>query len=86
MFSTVLCAMLASTIPVAIMGVQYAMRVSPFWTPEQFSQYRYVFSREMTLSDHLDSDLYTVSPRGRYAVRERDRGRHGSAELYSERA
>ncbi len=39
-----------------------------------------------TLSDHLNSDLCMVSPRGGYAVRERDRGRYGSTELYSERA
>jgi hypothetical protein len=39
-----------------------------------------------TLSDHLNSDLYVVSPRGGYAVREFDCGSYGSTELYSERA
>jgi hypothetical protein len=38
-FPAVLFAMLGSTIPVAILGVQFAMRIVPFWTPEQFSQY-----------------------------------------------
>ena len=37
-FATVLVAMMASTIPVSIVGVKFAMRVAPFWTPEQFSQ------------------------------------------------
>jgi len=35
-FPAVLFAMLGSTIPVAILGVQFAMRIVPFWTPEQF--------------------------------------------------
>jgi hypothetical protein len=32
--------MLGSTIPVAILGLQFAMQIVPFWTPEQFSQYQ----------------------------------------------
>jgi len=36
MFAGVLVAMMASTIPVSILGVKFAMRVVPFWTPEQF--------------------------------------------------
>jgi hypothetical protein len=35
--------MLASTIPVSILGVQFAMRVFPFWTPAQYSEYCYPF-------------------------------------------
>jgi hypothetical protein len=38
-FGAVLIAMLASTIPVSILGVQFAMRVFPFWTPAQYSEY-----------------------------------------------
>lgn len=38
-----------------------------------------------TLSYHPNSDLYILSPRGGYAVRELDRGHYGSTELYSER-
>jgi hypothetical protein len=44
-FPIVLVAMLASTIPVSILGTQFAMLVLPFWTPEQFSQYRFPFLR-----------------------------------------
>ncbi|KAF8498559.1 UPF0014-domain-containing protein [Russula emetica] len=36
MFGPVLIAMLTSTIPVSILGAQFAMRVFPFWTPEQY--------------------------------------------------
>jgi hypothetical protein len=46
-FRAVLIAMLASTIPVSILGIQFAMRVSPFWTPEQFGQYGYPFSLQV---------------------------------------
>ena len=42
-FPTVLIALLASTIPVSILGLKFAMRIFPFWTPEQFSQYRLPF-------------------------------------------
>ncbi|KAF8501786.1 UPF0014-domain-containing protein [Russula emetica] len=35
-FGAVLIAMLASTIPVSILGVKFAMRVFPFWTPVQY--------------------------------------------------
>ena len=42
-FGTVLIAMLASTIPVSILGIQFAMRVFPFWTPTQYSEFRYPF-------------------------------------------
>ena len=38
-FGAVLIAMLASTMPVSILGVQFAMRVFPFWTPAQYSEY-----------------------------------------------
>lgn len=44
-FPIVLVALLASTIPVSILGTQFAMLVLPFWTPEQFSQYRFPFLR-----------------------------------------
>jgi hypothetical protein len=37
-FVGVLIAMLASTIPVSILGVQFAMRVYPFWSPGKFSK------------------------------------------------
>jgi hypothetical protein len=30
---------------VSILGVQFAMRVFPFWTPVQYSEYRYAFPR-----------------------------------------
>ncbi|KAH9978439.1 UPF0014-domain-containing protein [Russula vinacea] len=36
MFRTVFVALLASTIPVSILGVRFSMSVFPFWTPEQF--------------------------------------------------
>ncbi|KAF9447402.1 hypothetical protein P691DRAFT_671565 [Macrolepiota fuliginosa MF-IS2] len=36
MFTSVLCAMLCSTIPVSIIGTRYAMAVDPFWTPIQY--------------------------------------------------
>jgi len=36
MFTFVLVAMLVSNIPVAILGVHFAMSVVPFWTAEQF--------------------------------------------------
>ena len=80
-FAAVLVAMMASTIPVSILGVKVAMRVVPFWTPEQFSQYRHRFPIPF-LTDHL----CVVSPRYGHAVRERDRGHHGVAELHPERA
>jgi hypothetical protein len=32
--------MMTSTILVAVVGVKFAMGVVPFWTPDQFSQYR----------------------------------------------
>jgi hypothetical protein len=51
-FRAVLIAMLASTIPVSILGIQFAMGVSPFWTPAQFSQYRYPFPRSLSPRDH----------------------------------
>jgi hypothetical protein len=38
-FGAVLIAMLASTMPVSILGIQFAMRVFPFWTPAQYSEY-----------------------------------------------
>jgi hypothetical protein len=41
-FGAVLIAMLASTIPVSILGVQFAMRVFPFWSPGQFSEYLFL--------------------------------------------
>jgi len=37
MVPSVLIAMLAANIPVAILGVRFAMGVREFWTPEQFS-------------------------------------------------
>ena len=37
-FPVVLVAMLGSTIPVSIIGTMFAMSVSPFWTPNQFSK------------------------------------------------
>ena len=37
-FGAVLFAMLASTMPVSILGIQFAMRVYPFWTPAQYSE------------------------------------------------
>ena len=37
-FGAVFIAMVASTIPVSILGLKFSMRVFPFWTPEQFSQ------------------------------------------------
>lgn len=30
--------MLFSTVPVSLIGAQFAMNVRPFWTPDQFSQ------------------------------------------------
>jgi len=36
MFPAVLIALLASTIPVSILGLKFAMHIFPFWTPEQF--------------------------------------------------
>ncbi|KAI0306206.1 hypothetical protein B0F90DRAFT_1697057 [Multifurca ochricompacta] len=36
MFSAVLVAMLAGTIPISILGARFAMDVVPFWTPEQY--------------------------------------------------
>ncbi|KAG1814076.1 hypothetical protein EV424DRAFT_1415271 [Suillus variegatus] len=36
MFSCVLFAMLCSTIPVAIIGIRFAMVIEPFWKPEQY--------------------------------------------------
>ncbi|KAH9980462.1 hypothetical protein BJV74DRAFT_779476 [Russula compacta] len=36
MFPSVLFAMLVSTVPVSILGAHFAMRVAPFWTPDQF--------------------------------------------------
>ena len=48
-FGAVLIAMLASTIPVSILGVQFAMRVFPFWTPAQYSDYPGIlFAEELT--------------------------------------
>lgn len=38
-FGAVLIAMLASTMPVSILGIRFAMRVFPFWTPAQYSEY-----------------------------------------------
>ena len=42
-FGAVLIALLASTILVSILGVQYTMRVFPFWSPGQFSEYPFPF-------------------------------------------
>jgi hypothetical protein len=50
-FPAVLLAMLASTIPVSILGIKFAMRIFPFWTPEQFSQYRFPLSRSLFFPD-----------------------------------
>jgi hypothetical protein len=36
-FPAVLVAMLCSTIPISIIGAKFAMVVTPFWTPIQFS-------------------------------------------------
>jgi len=36
MFSCVLFSMLCSTIPVAIIGIRFAMVIEPFWKPEQY--------------------------------------------------
>ncbi len=61
-FGAVLIAMLVSTIPVGIFGIQYAMRVFPFWTPAQFSEYRALFSvfrRELT---YLNSVSWHIVP------------------------
>ena len=37
-FPAVLVAMLGSTIPVSIVGAKFAMSVTPFWAPTQFSK------------------------------------------------
>ena len=36
-FPVVLVAMLGSTIPISIIGTKFAMSVTPFWDPTQFS-------------------------------------------------
>ncbi|EGO24331.1 hypothetical protein SERLADRAFT_467455 [Serpula lacrymans var. lacrymans S7.9] len=36
MFPSVLLSMIASTIPVSIIGIKYAMSIDPFWKPEQY--------------------------------------------------
>lgn len=71
--------MLASTIPVSILGVQFAMRVFPFWTPAQYSEYCYPFP-EVSFAR---TDKRYLSPSRGYAVWERDRGRLGVDELHS---
>jgi len=38
MFPAVLIAMLGSTIPISIIGTKFAMSVTPFWAPTQFSK------------------------------------------------
>ena len=37
-FPVVLVAMLGSTIPISIIGTKFAMSVTPFWDPTQFSK------------------------------------------------
>ena len=37
-FPAVLVAMLGSTIPISIIGTKFAMSVTLFWTPTQFSK------------------------------------------------
>lgn len=37
-FLVVLAAMTLSTIPIASIGIRFAMNVNPFWKPEQYSQ------------------------------------------------
>ncbi|KAI0034766.1 UPF0014-domain-containing protein [Vararia minispora EC-137] len=36
MFTIVICSMLFSTIPISILGIRFAMGISPFWQPEQY--------------------------------------------------
>ena len=36
-FPVVLVAMLGSTVPISIIGTKFAMSVTPFWDPTQFS-------------------------------------------------
>jgi hypothetical protein len=85
-FGAVLIAMLASTIPVSILGVQFAMRVFPFWSPGQFSEYLFLLPGSLLFLRsfiHGETDPSTHSPGRWYAVRTRDSGRLGVAELYS---
>ena len=37
-FPIVLVAMLGSTLPISIIGTKFAMSVTPFWAPTQFSK------------------------------------------------
>ena len=43
-------AMLCATAPVSIIGTRFAMSVDPFWTPERFSERRYLLkiNRDLT--------------------------------------
>lgn len=52
-FRTVFVALLASTIPVSILGVRFSMSVFPFWTPEQFSQCRCLFPWRLLMGSGL---------------------------------
>lgn len=36
----VFLAMLVSTVPVSVFGTYFAMGISPFWTPDQYSEGR----------------------------------------------
>jgi hypothetical protein len=94
----VLIALLASTIPVSILGLKFAMRIFPFWTPEQFSQYRFLSSfvflprfsfaktDHTSIPTHRCMSVVAHSSYSGYDVRERSRGGFSLAELYSEGA
>lgn len=38
MFPLVLCSMLVSTVPVSVLGSQFALAQHPFWQPDQYGQ------------------------------------------------
>ena len=46
-FPAVFVAMLGSTIPIGILGVKFAMAVTPFWAPVQFSKATFLRSKKL---------------------------------------
>ena len=58
-FPAVLVAMLGSTIPISIIGAKFAMSVTPFWTPTQFSKVDHAPSRLSFQHTNLDTSFYS---------------------------
>jgi hypothetical protein len=46
MFPLVLCSMLVSTVPISVVGSQFALAQKPFWQPDQYGMFT-------TLNRHL---------------------------------